>query len=82
LYSFKPKIKYVEYLLDTDVSDDTDISDNSSSEEEKEGDEYDDDPYVDTIEATEETYFPNLFSLSRSTFQMKKESITIAMLKK
>ena len=63
LYSFKPKTKYVEDLLDTDVSDDTDISDDSSSEEE-EGDEYDDDPYVedtidtiDTIEATEETVF-------------------------
>jgi len=41
------------------ISDDTDISDDSSSEEE--GDEYDDDPYVedtiDTIEATEETVF-------------------------
>jgi hypothetical protein len=59
LYSFKPKTKYVEDLLDTDVSDDTEISDDSSSEEE--GDEYDDDPYVedtiDTIEATEETVF-------------------------
>ena len=43
LYSFKPKTKYVEDLLDTDVSDDTDIYDDSSSEEE--GDEYDDDPY-------------------------------------
>jgi hypothetical protein len=52
LYSFKPKTKYVEDLLDTDVSDETDISDDSSSEEE-EGD-----PYVeDTIEATEETVF-------------------------
>jgi len=38
-----PKTKYVEDLLDTDVSDDTDIYDDSSSEEE--GDEYDDDPY-------------------------------------
>ena len=57
MYSFKPKTKYVEDLLYTDVSDDTDISDDSSSEEE-EGDEYDDDPYVeDTIEATEETVF-------------------------
>ena len=27
-----PKTKYVEDLLDTDVSDDTDISDDSSSE--------------------------------------------------
>jgi len=54
-----PKTKYVEDLLDIDVSDDTDVSDDSSSEEE--GDEYDDDPYVedtiDTIEATEETVF-------------------------
>jgi hypothetical protein len=57
LYSFKPKTKYVEDLLDTDVSDDTDISDDSSSSE-KEGDEYDDDPCVeDTFEATEETLF-------------------------
>ena len=57
MYSFKPKTKYVEDLLDTDVSDETDISDDSSSSEE-EGDEYDDDPYVeDTIEATEETVF-------------------------
>ncbi len=46
LFSFKPKTKYVEDLLDTD----------SSSEEQ--GDEYDDDPYAeDTIEATEETVF-------------------------
>ena len=51
MYSFKPKTKYVEDLLDTDVSDDS-----SSSEEES--DEYDDDQYVeDTIEATEETVF-------------------------
>jgi len=51
LYSFKPKTKYIEDLLNTDVSDDTDISDDSFSEEE--GDEYDDDPYVEaTIEAT------------------------------
>ena len=49
--------KYVEDLLETDVSGNTDISDDSSSSEE-EGDEYDDDPYVqDTIEATEETVF-------------------------
>jgi hypothetical protein len=57
LYSFKPKTKYVENLLDTDVSDDTDISDDSSSSKE-EGDEYYDDSYVeDTTEATEETVF-------------------------
>jgi hypothetical protein len=36
LYSFKPKTKYVEDLLDTDVSDDTDISDDSFSSEEEE----------------------------------------------
>ena len=48
--------KYGEDLLDTDVSGDTNISDDSSSEEE--GDEYDDDLYVeDTIKATEETVF-------------------------
>jgi hypothetical protein len=48
LYSFKPKTKYVEDLLDTDVSDDSSFS-------EEESDEYDDDQYVeDTIEATEE----------------------------
>ena len=35
LYSFKPKTKYVEDLLDTDVSDDTDISEDSSYEEEE-----------------------------------------------
>ena len=52
MYSFKPKTKYVEDLLDTDVSGDNDISDDSSSSEEEESDEYDDDPYVeDTIEA-------------------------------
>ena len=49
--------KYVEDLLDTDVSGDTDISDDSSSSEE-EGDKYDDDLNVeDTFKATEETIF-------------------------
>jgi hypothetical protein len=32
LYSFKPKKKYVEELLDTSISDDTDIFDDSSEE--------------------------------------------------
>jgi len=46
----------LKIFLNTDVSDDTDITDDSLSEEE--GDQYDDDPYVeDTIEATEETVF-------------------------
>jgi hypothetical protein len=56
LYSFIPKNKYVEDLIDTGASDDTDVSDESSEEE---GDEYDDDPYepepdiIETVEATD-----------------------------
>ncbi len=56
MYSFIPKNKYVEDLIDTGASDDTDVSDESSEEE---GDEYDDNPYepepdiIETVEATD-----------------------------
>ncbi len=56
MFSFRPKTKYAEDLIDTNVSDDTDISYYSFCSGEEEGDEYDDDPYVeDTTEATELT---------------------------